>query len=198
MRNISFVIRVTRPRSRPRRARETRSLSPSASRAKSPPAGCPEGRHPSNLRVAGPPGPRAHRLTKLTPTRHIFCFHPRERHTFGGERERERETVPIRRRFKQRKGRPPFLARLFSGNAIPYASVTLPADAPSARCRRRLTLSLSFSHSPSHSLFLSLPLRVPSYFSSSSQPSPFSILFLSPLGAPLLHDSPLCRYFPID
>lgn len=53
--------------------------------------------------------------------------------------------MPTRRRFKQRKGLPSLLARLFSSNAIPYASVTLPANAPSTRCRRRLTLSFSLA-----------------------------------------------------
>lgn len=43
----------------------------------------------------------------------------------------------VPRRFKQRKERSPLQARLFSSNAIPYASITLP------RCRRCLSFTLS-------------------------------------------------------
>lgn len=139
--------------------------------------------HPSNLRVVGP---RAPHLAEQTVARHIRRFHPRRRRTRG-------ETVlpmPTRRRFKQRKGRPPLLARLFSSNAIPYASVTLPADAP-------FVVVVGISLSLYLSIYLSIfpfPSNVPSYFSSSSELPSFAI----PPTAPLLDDSPLCRYFPID
>lgn len=87
----------------------------------------------------------------------------------------------VPRRFKQRKERSPLQARLFSSNAIPYASITLP------RCRRCLSLRcLSFS------------FCAPSYFSSFS--GAFSLVCRPPSHPACLFlvTHPSCRYFPID
>lgn len=83
--------------------------------------------------------------------------------------------------FKQRKERSPLQARLFSSNAIPYASVTHP------RCRRRLSLRC-----------LSLSLFVhPRTLHLSRVPSPSSATLPAILRL-FLATHPSCRYFPID